>query len=65
MCVCDVTLRVLKVVSPQGSDFVLTAHIPHGETDVLVLHRLDVKPCRLKTPFFKNVCLFVLLGNIY
>lgn len=38
-----VTLCVLKVVSPQGSDFVLTAHIPHCETDVLVLHRLDVK----------------------
>lgn len=38
------TLCVLKVVSPEGADLVLTTHIPHSETDVLVLHCLHIKP---------------------
>ena len=29
-------------------DFVLTADIPHGEADVLVLHGLHIKACGLK-----------------
>mmetsp|Transcript_42278 Transcript_42278/g.135353 ORF Transcript_42278/g.135353 Transcript_42278/m.135353 type:complete len:207 (+) Transcript_42278:281-901(+) len=37
-------LRVLEVVPPEGTDLVLAADIPHGETDVLVLHGLDVEP---------------------
>ena len=28
---------------PQGPDLVLTADVPHGEADVLVLNRLDVE----------------------
>ena len=41
----DDALRVLEVVSPQGSDLVLTTDIPHGELDVLVLDGLDVEAC--------------------
>ena len=36
-------LRVLEVVSPQRSDLVLTADIPHSEADVLVFYRLHVE----------------------
>jgi len=39
----DQTLSVLEVVPPEGTDLVLTSHIPHGEVDVLVLHSLDVE----------------------
>lgn len=39
----DDTLGVLEVVSPQGTDLVLTTDIPHGELDVLVLNSLDVE----------------------
>lgn len=39
----DDTLGVLEVVSPQGTDLVLTTDIPHGELDVLVLNGLDVE----------------------
>lgn len=39
----DQTLCVLEVVSPQRTDLVLTADVPHCETDVLVLHRLHIK----------------------
>ena len=38
------TLRVLKVVPPEGTDLVLPTHIPHSEADVLVLHCLHIKP---------------------
>ena len=31
------------VVSPQGSDLILTSDIPNGEVDVLVLDSLDVE----------------------
>jgi len=31
-------------MSPQGSDFVLTTHVPDSETDVLVFNSLDVEP---------------------
>lgn len=37
------TLGVLEVVSPQGTDLVLAAHVPHGEADVLVLHCLYIE----------------------
>jgi hypothetical protein len=37
------TLGVLEVMPPQGTDLVLTTHIPHGELDVLVLDGLDVE----------------------
>ena len=39
----DITLCVLEVMSPQRSNLVLTTHIPHCETDVLVLHSLHVE----------------------
>jgi len=39
----DDTLGVLEVVSPQGTDLVLTTDIPHGELNVLVLNGLDVE----------------------
>ena len=39
----DDTLGVLEVVSPERTDLVLTADIPHGELDVLVLNGLDVE----------------------
>lgn len=39
------TLGVLEVMPPEGPDLVLPTHIPHGEADVLVLHRLHVEPC--------------------
>ena len=45
----DEALSVLEVMSPQGSDFVLTTHVPDGETDVLVFNSLDVEP-------FKREC---------
>lgn len=41
----DDTLGVLEVVSPQGTNLVLTTDIPHGELDVLVLDGLDVETC--------------------
>ena len=40
----DEPLGVLEVVAPQRTDLVLTAHIPHGEVDVLVLNSLHVEP---------------------
>lgn len=39
----DDALRVLEVVSPEGTDLVLTTDIPHGELNVLVLDSLDVE----------------------
>lgn len=42
------TLGVLEVVPPQGTNLVLATHIPHGEADVLVLHGLHIETCFLK-----------------
>jgi len=43
----DDTLRVLEVMSPQGSDLVLSTNIPYGELNVLVLDSLNVESdCR-------------------
>jgi hypothetical protein len=42
----DDTLGVLEVMSPERTDLVLTADIPDGELNVLVLDSLDVKTCR-------------------
>lgn len=39
----DEALSVLVVVSPEESNLVLTADVPHGERDVLVLDSLDVE----------------------
>jgi hypothetical protein len=39
----DNTLGVLEVMSPEGTDLVLTTDIPHGELNVLVLDSLDVE----------------------
>ena len=36
-------LCVLEVMSPQRSDLVLSADIPHGEADVLVLDCLHIE----------------------
>lgn len=41
----DDTLGVLEIVSPQRTDLVLTADIPHGKLNVLVLDRLNVETC--------------------
>lgn len=43
------TLSVLKVMTPQRSNFVLTADIPYSETDVLVFYRFHIKTCRYET----------------
>merc|ERR1712080_631089 len=40
----DDTLGVLEVMPPQRADLVLSADIPHGELNVLVLDGLDVEP---------------------
>lgn len=37
------TLSVLEVMSPEGTDLVLTTDIPHGELNVLVFDGLDVE----------------------
>ena len=42
LTVCQ--LIYLEVVSPEWSDLVLTADVPHGEADVFVLDRLNVEP---------------------
>jgi hypothetical protein len=39
----DDALGVLEIMSPQGTNLVLTTDIPHGELNVLVLDRLDVE----------------------
>lgn len=39
----SLTLSVLEVVAPQRSDFVLTAHVPHCEADVLVFYSFNVE----------------------
>jgi len=39
----DDTLGVLEVVSPEGTDLVLSTNIPHCELNVLVLDCLDVE----------------------
>jgi hypothetical protein len=41
----DDTLSVLEVMSPEGTDLVLSTDIPHGELNVLVLNSLDVEAC--------------------
>lgn len=40
----ELTLCVLEVVPPKGTDLVLAAHVPHSEADVFVFHRLHVEP---------------------
>ena len=40
----DESFCVLEVMSPEGPDLVLTAHVPHSEADVLVLHGLHIEP---------------------
>jgi hypothetical protein len=37
-------LGVVIIISPEGTYTTLTAHIPNGERDVLVLNGLDVEP---------------------
>lgn len=44
----DDTLGVLEVMSPQGTDLVLTTDVPHGELDVAVLNGLDVETLQEK-----------------
>lgn len=39
----DETLSAGVVMSPQGPNFVLTAHVPHVELDILVCYCLDVE----------------------
>ena len=44
----DESLGVLEVVSPERSDLVLAAHIPHCEADVFVFYCLHVESYREK-----------------
>jgi hypothetical protein len=39
----DDALGVLEVMSPQGSNLVLSTNIPYGELNVLVFHGLNVE----------------------
>ena len=39
----DDALCVLEVMPPQRPDLVLSAHVPHGELDVLVFDSLDIE----------------------
>jgi len=41
----DDTLGVLEVMSPQGSDLILSTNIPYGELNVLVFDGLNVESC--------------------
>lgn len=41
----DNTLRILKVMPPQGPDLVLSTNIPYSELNVLVLDSLDIESC--------------------
>ena len=52
----DDTLGVLEVVPPQRTNLVLTADIPNGELDVLILDRLHVEAYNHgeKTPVSKS-----------
>lgn len=43
MCVRKPTLCVLEIMTPQWTNFVLSADIPHCETDVFVLNGLHIK----------------------
>lgn len=36
-------LSILEIVSPQGSNFVLSTHVPHSELNVLVFYSLNVE----------------------
>jgi len=54
----DDTLGVLEVMPPQRANLVLTADIPHGELNVLVLNGLDVEACRA---LYQRMCLVVLV----
>lgn len=52
----DDTLGVLEVMSPERTDLVLTADIPDGELNVLVLDSLDVETCRRALKSVSRVC---------
>lgn len=39
----DNTLRILEVMPPQWSNFVLPTNIPYGKLDVFVLDGLDIE----------------------
>jgi hypothetical protein len=36
-------LGILEIMSPEGSDLVLSTNIPYSELDVLIFHGLDVE----------------------
>lgn len=50
----QLTLGVLEVVPPQGTDLVLATYVPHGEADVLVLHGLHIETWFIKERESKN-----------
>ena len=56
------TLCVLKVMSPQRSDLILTADVPHCKADVLVFNCLDVETCKRKAKQSSNYRLTVTLA---
>ena len=41
----DQSLRVLEVMPPQWSDLVLSADVPHSETNIFIFNCLDVETC--------------------
>ena len=56
------TLRVLEVVPPEGTDLVLSSDVPHGERDVLVLDSLDVETCT-RNASINHISLLLLPGS--
>ena len=52
----DDTLSILEVMSPQRSDLVLSADIPDGELNVLVLDGFDVESWYLLSGSFASNC---------
>ena len=52
----DETLGVLEVMSPQRTDLVLTAHIPHSKTDVFVFNCLNVESCKMLKSYRSAYC---------
>lgn len=42
-------LRILEVMSPQGSDLVLATHIPNSKTDIFIVYSLHIETFTWKT----------------
>jgi len=58
-------LRILKIMSPQRPDFILTTDIPHCEADVFVLDRFDVEALNQinSSDYYHRVCVIIPIYN--